>query len=119
MVHWLALAASLLIAAPAGTTVTILEAESFSGRLDLGGEVIRPIRCHGASGDSAVQGVAEAGEWISFPLVVREPVALRDSLRSAGNFGVRRTFSLEFREAKTDRLVAIDTLVTPPGSGLG
>lgn len=119
MVPWLTLVATLLLAAPEGAAVTVFEAEDFAGRRDLGGEMIRPIHCHGASGDSAVQGMAEAGEWISFPLIVREPVVLRDSLRSAGNFGVRRTFVLEFREAETDRLAAIDTLVTPPGSGLG
>lgn len=95
------------------------EAEAFSAHLDLGGEAIRRMQCHGASGDSAVAGLAEAGEWISFPLFLRDPVLARDSLCSAGSFGVRRAFCVEFREVASGRLVAADSLLTPPGSGLG
>ena len=119
MIWGLVSIAMLLVTVSADAAVTVLEAESFSACLDRGGESIRAVACHGASGDSAVQGLAQAGEWISFPLVVHEPAVLRDSLCSAGNFGVRRTFSVEFREARTERLVASDTLLTLPGSGLG
>lgn len=110
--------ALLLVTAPALTTTT-LEAETCTETYDVGGEAIHVLPCNSASGGFAVQGVDVSGEWIAFPLEVPQPIAFRDSLRSAGEEGVVRTHVVEYRRADTGVLVVADTLVTLPGSGIG
>ena len=96
-----------------------LEAESAESLHDLGGAPIEPVTCRGASGGMSLQGFDAAGEWVEFALELPFTGTVRDSVRSAGNFEVRRTFVVEFRAEGNPRLLAADTLITRPGSGLG
>jgi hypothetical protein len=109
----------LVLASPFPEDTIQIEAESYTDSLNLGGEAVHVVVCESASGGLAVQGVDTAGEWISFPLEVEEPIAFRDSLRSAGALGIVRTHVVEFRAAGSGVLIESDTLVTPPGLGIG
>ena len=73
----------LLVWASAAPAI-VVEAESFVGSYNVGGDPIAVVDCSGASGGKAVEGFDTAGEWIEVILNVPEPYAYVDSVRSAG-----------------------------------
>lgn len=115
----LALALSPLSPRLASADVTRLELENFVAHDDLGGGYIVRAECDGALNGWVVDYVDVAGEWIEVDLDVVEPFCFVDSLRSAGLLDSVRVLEISYRLLDSGTVVSADTLVTPPGSGIG
>jgi hypothetical protein len=96
-----------------------IEVESYYRSHSQCGEAIRPATCaEGCSGGAGVDGVDCAGDWLMFDVNIPEAIIFRDSLRSAGDVGLRRKFSVEFYPQGSWTAQAADTLTTRPGTGI-
>jgi hypothetical protein len=95
-----------------------IEAESFARFNELGAAMIQVKPCDGASEGMAVSGLDTDGEYLEWDLLVTQPSAFVDSLRSAGNVGVIRHFKIQVLRSGEPGVVLEDTLTTPPGAGM-
>ncbi len=101
--------------------VITLEAENLSAFHDVGGATISATECDGrvASGGLAIEGLDLPGEYIQWRLGIGVPRLFRDSLCSAGDAGLHRTFAILFLPADSEGPPVLgDTLTTPAGRGL-
>lgn len=122
-----ALASVLVAALPLGSDVAAagpfripVEAESYAWGRDAGGDPISMSACDtSASGALAVYGVDYPGDWIHLEVIVPQDMMLQDSLRSAGDTGLRRKWVVEWVPLGPGVSPGTDTLATtPPGKGV-
>lgn len=105
-------------AAPAPEIIR-LEAEDFVAADTASGPYLAVVSDSHASGNLAVAGFDTPGTWLEYELVLAAPFRFKTSVRSAGGVGLVRTFEILFTPAGAPQPAAADTVVTPPGSGVG
>jgi hypothetical protein len=81
--------------------------------------VLAMTPCDSASNGLAVDGMDCADEWIREEFTLAGETSFRDEVRSAGNEGFVRHLEVQYLDYFTEQLVTADTLVTPPGLGIG
>jgi hypothetical protein len=82
-------------------------------------EDIHVMNCSGASDGRAVEGIDAPGEWIQTRIHLGEEVTFYDVVRSAGDGDFVRRLEVQYLDDFTMEVVRADTLVTPPGLGIG
>jgi hypothetical protein len=101
-------------------SVVTIEAETYTWSFDNCGETICVATCDStSSGGKAADGLDCPGDFIQWDLYLPEPMVFRDSLRSAGDVGLRRQYVIQFLPSGGHGpMAAVDTLTTGPGRGL-
>ncbi|MBD3235141.1 MAG: hypothetical protein GF330_00365 [Candidatus Eisenbacteria bacterium] len=115
---FLSVALSLAGVTPASSEAIRLEAEDHVAFDDQGSPVFGIVEDGHASGGAAVEGM-RIGAWIEIELSLPEDVCFRDSLRSAGDHMLVRTYDVTFTPAGAGEPIVAERIVTPPGSGAG
>ncbi|MBD3334754.1 MAG: hypothetical protein GF355_04505 [Candidatus Eisenbacteria bacterium] len=72
-----------------------------------------------ASGGYAVEGFDRVDMWIELEMTNDEEFCFVHAIHSAGEEGLVRTYEVKYLNYFTYEVVAVDTLVTPPGLGHG
>ena len=72
-----------------------------------------------ASGGYAVIGLDYPGDWMEWDVTVPAPMVFRDSIRSAGESGIRRGYMVTFTPRDAGPSPVSDTLITQIGRGWG
>jgi hypothetical protein len=80
---------------------------------------IQVADCDSASDRKAVDGMDCEGEWIRRDIFLAGETTFYDRVRSAGDVGFVRRLEVQYLDYTTEQLVLADTLVTPPGLGIG
>jgi hypothetical protein len=112
------LSCALLAAAPASAYVLSLEADGFMDSYDSGGRPVEDVDCSGASGGKALEGIDLAGEWISWDVTVDQQAEVRGRVRSAGEAGAVRGYTLSVWYEDGSEMVLSQTVTTPAGTGI-
>jgi hypothetical protein len=113
--------AVLAVAPPVHAALPLrIEAENYVASYNAGGDAISVGSCSSASGFLVALGVDAVDDWVECAFTMASADSFRFGLASAGNLGETRQWLVEFyRATSPPTWLFSDTLISPPGGGIG